>query len=102
MAKGLSYESGRDMPSGMQALAAGKFIELEAAMMLQVLKEVDENCVYCKHASFNTPCLQEAVVPSCKKYQHICTCRECYDNSKYEWCGAAEARKRLTEQKGDK
>lgn len=105
MAKGLSYGSGRDMPPGMQALAASKFIELEAAMMLQVLKEVDIDCQFCKHAGFGAPCLdeeEEELVTSCDKCQHTCSCRGCYDNSKYEWCGATEARKRLTEMKGEK
>ena len=105
MAKGLCYESGRDMPPGMQALAANKMIELEAAMMLQVLKETDIDCQFCRHASFEIPCLdmdEEDMLPSCDICQHVCHCRGCYDNNKYEWCGATEARKRLAEMKGDK
>lgn len=102
MANGLCYESGRDMPPGMQVLAAGKIIENEAAVMLQALKEVDVDCTFCKHAHFDVPCAEEEGLPSCKKCTYECPCRGCHENSKYEWCGATEARKRLAERKGDK
>lgn len=102
MSKGLSYESGRDMPPGMQVLAAGKIIEIEAAVMLQVLKEVDVECAFCKYANFNPPCAEEAAMTTCDKCQYVCPCRGCHENDKYEWCGATEARKRLAKRKEDK
>ena len=102
MTKGLRYETGRDMPAGMQVLAVGKIIENEAAAMLLVLQEVDVDCQFCKHANFNVPCAETETLPRCKECQYVCPCRECHENSKYEWCGAAEANKRLADLKGTK
>ena len=96
MPNGLCYESGREMPPGMQILAAGKIIENEAAVMLQVLKEVDVDCQYCKYAGFNPPCAEEPFLIECGKCRYACPCRDCHENSKYEWCGATEALKRLS------
>lgn len=102
MSNGLSYESGREMPPGMQMLAAGKIIENEAAVMLQVLQEVDVDCRFCKHTYFNPPCAEEPLFIECGKCQYTCPCRGCHENSKYEWCGATEALKRLAGRKGDR
>lgn len=100
MAGGLRYETGREMPPGMQALAANKFIEIEAGVMLQVLKEVDMDCQFCCHASFEVPCAEETPMVFCDKCKYTCPCSGCRDNSKYEWCGAEEARRRLAKMRG--
>lgn len=103
MVNGLCYESGREMPHGMQVLAAGKIIENEAAVMLQVLKEVDVNCQFCKHAGFNPPCAEDTVITPCGACQYPCNCpcRGCHENSKYEWCGATEALRILAVTEGN-
>lgn len=95
MANGLRYESGRDMPPGMQALMADKILEIEAAVMLQVLKLVDVDCTFCKHASVDVPCIENVPMVFCDKCPYTCPCSGCIENSKYEWCGAKEALCRL-------
>lgn len=102
MSNGLCYESGRDMPPGMQVAMAKKIIEEEAKVRLEVVMELDIDCLFCKHATFDTPCIEKEELPDCEKCQCICNCRGCVDNSKYEWCGATEARRRLAETKGAK
>lgn len=95
MANGLRYESSKDMPQGMQALMAEKIVEIEAAVMLQVLKLVDVDCTFCKHASFDVPCIEEVPLVFCDKCPYTCPCSGCIENSKYEWCGSVEAMRRM-------
>lgn len=95
MAGGLRYESGRDMPPGMQVLAAGKMLELEAAAMLQAIKQVDMDCTFCKHANCDPPCTRAVPMVFCNNCGYVCHCKGCVDNCRYEWCGAVEARMRM-------
>ena len=96
MAGGLSYDSGREMPQGMQIAAAKQFLGNEAAAMLAVLKLVDVDCEFCINAWNEMPCadtIPEVWCPECKEQK--CHCCGCTDNSKYQWCGAEEALRRL-------
>lgn len=96
MSGGLRYESGRDMPPGMQIAAAKEFLCREAGAMLAVLQQVDVDCRFCMHTDEEVPCAEEAVLTGCDKCQHTkCKCCDCKDNSKYQWCGAEEAMRRL-------
>lgn len=96
MAGGLRYETGRDMPPGMQIAAAKEFLCREAGTMLAVLQQVDENCEFCVNAGHEYPCSDvtpEDWCPNCKATD--CPCHGCVENSKYQWCGAEEAMRRL-------
>ena len=96
MAGGLRYESGRDMPPGMQIAAAREFLCREAGVMLAALQDVDAECKYCLYASMDTPCTDQAVATACTECEHEqCPCHGCEENSKYKWCGAEKAQKRL-------
>lgn len=101
MANGLTFERGRDMPLGMQILAATKIIEQKADPKLQALMEVDVDCTFCLHATFEPPCADEEPMVFCAKCPDTCPCGGCYENSKYEWCGDEEALRRLAERKGE-
>ena len=98
MAGGLRYDSGRDMPSGMQMAAAKEFLCNEAGAMLAVLKEVDTECRFCVNARTENPCVDSAPENWCPECSYTqCECHGCKNNSKYRWCGAAEALHRLAE-----
>lgn len=96
MGNGLRYETGRDMPPGMQELAAKSILSKEAGVMLQVLKEVDADCTFCARAGMELPCADETPIVLCRECQRMdCPCYGCIENSQYRWCGAEEALKRL-------
>lgn len=102
MAGGLRYETGREMPPGMQELMAKRFVEQlkqnavqNAVVMAEVLKKVDVDCEFCKNAGGNTPCNDDSIAFSCDGCAYDCPCNGCRENSKYEWCGADEALNRL-------
>lgn len=102
MAGGLRYETGREMPPGMQELMANRFVEQirqnavqNAVVMLAVLKTVDMDCEFCKYAGGKMPCAEDSIAFSCDGCQYDCPCNDCRNNSKYEWCGAEEAQNRL-------
>lgn len=123
MAGGLRYESGREMPPGMQELMAKRIIEEivnnaqqvvetcvqvaektvetivenESLVMLAVIKTIDADCSFCKYAGGKLPCEADSIVISCAGCQYDCPCNGCRENSKYEWCGAEEAIRRLPE-----
>ena len=98
MVGGLHYDTGRDMPPGMQEMAARSILSKEAGVMLQVLKEVDADCQFCARAGMEQPCAAETPIPLCKDCQRTeCPCFGCVDNSGYRWCGAEEALKRLSQ-----
>ena len=101
MANGLTFERGRDMPLGMQILAATKIIERKSDPKLLALMDTDVDCRYCIHAVQEKPCLYEELMVPCSKCTHTCICAGCYENSKYEWCGDEEALRRLAERKGE-
>ena len=101
MARGLQYDSGRDMPPGMQVAMARKIIENEVAALMAALKETDADCQFCTHAWNEVPCMDipatdETVFVACGNCPHKeCPCRNCKDKSDYKWCGAEEANRRL-------
>ena len=100
MSNGLRYDSGRDMPPGMQIVAAKQFLCNEAGAMLAVLQHVDKECEFCVNAWKETPCwdsIPDEWCPDCK--EKSCPCCECVGNSKYQWCGAEEAMRRLAAMK---
>lgn len=101
MANGLTFERGRDMPLGMQILAATKIIEQKRDAKELALMDVDVDCKYCIHALQERPCLYEEPMVSCSKCRHTCPCSGCYENSKYEWCGDEEALRRISDMKGE-
>lgn len=101
VANGLTFERGRDMPLGMQILAATKIIEQKTDPKLQALMEVDVDCSFCLHATLEPPCADEVPMVFCTKCPYTCPCSECYENSKYEWCGDEEALRRLADMKGE-
>lgn len=107
MAGGLRYETGREMPSGMQEIFANHIVEeitkREAeqiaceAMLKAALKMVDADCSFCKYAGGKLPCEEESIAFPCAGCQYGCPCNGCRENSQYEWCGAEEALMRLAE-----
>lgn len=113
MAQGLRYEAGRDLPLGMQELLAKHYLgqkvtealTQENAVLLAVLKELDQNCLFCANASNSIvyPCadmnIDDAIaIGGCKKCPHTnCVCNSCENHSKYNWCGAEEALCRLAQ-----
>lgn len=124
MAGGLRYETGREMPPGMQELMAKriieeivnnaqqvvetciqvtektveKIVENESLVMLAALKMVDADCSFCKYAGGKLPCEEHSIVFPCVVCRYSnCPCNGCRENSKYEWCGAEEALRRLAE-----
>ena len=103
MARGLQYDSGRDMPLGMQVAMARKIIEDEVAALMAALKETDADCQFCAHAWNEAPCMDlpidnESFVAGCDNCpQKECACHNCRVKSNYKWCGAEESSRRLTE-----
>ena len=111
MAGGLRYESGRDLPLGMQELLARHYLGQkvtqtliqENAVLMAVVKVLDQNCQFCANTSNSIayPCgdmsIDDAIaLGGCKKCPHTnCACNSCVDHSKYNWCGAEEALSRL-------
>lgn len=96
MSNGLRYESGRDMPQGMQMAAARQFLCQEAGAMLAVLQVVDTDCQFCAYAGATAPCREKEEDYVCKQCGFPqCHCYNCTNNSNYKWCGAEEAMKRL-------
>lgn len=101
MSRGLQYDSGRDMPPGMQVAMARKIIENEVAALIAALKETDADCQFCTHAWNEAPCMDipatdEIIVAGCGACPNEeCTCHSCKEKSNYKWCGAEEANRRL-------
>lgn len=101
MSRGLQYDSGRDMPPGMQVAMARKIIENEVAALIAALKETDVDCQFCTHAWNEAPCMDipatdEIIVAGCGACPNEeCTCHSCKEKSNYKWCGAEEANRRL-------
>lgn len=97
MQNGLRYESGRDMPPGMQIAAAKAFLCSEAGAMLAALQVADTACMFCVN-NRKTNCLGADITPEnwCTECLYTgCACYGCADKSKYHWCGAEEAMRRL-------
>ena len=64
--------------------------------MLAALMEVDVECRFCSRAEAVLPCADETPVPWCRECQRTeCPCFGCHENSRYTWCGAEEALRRL-------
>ena len=96
MAGGLHYDTGRDMPPGMQEMVIKSVLSKEAGVLLQALKNVDVDCRFCARANLELPCADETPIPICKQCQRTeCPCFGCMGNSGYRWCGAEEALRRL-------
>ncbi len=49
------------------------------------LKEADVNCAYCSHKSPPAPCNNGDQEIWCDDCHHDCYCKDCDDNSKWEW-----------------
>ena len=84
------------MPPGMQIAAAKAFLCNEAGAMLAVLQQVDVDCKFCVAAGKEPPCIEDEDEPPCTECMYAqCLCKGCVENSKYQWCGAEEALRRL-------
>ena len=109
MGKGLQYDTGREMPPGMQELLARHYLGQKAtqiltqenAVLMAVLQQIDIDCQFCAHAWFSEPCEilasdEDYDVAGCDQCPHTeCGCHSCRYNSNYRWCGAEEALSRL-------
>lgn len=49
------------------------------------LQEADVNCRYCSYKQPPAPCSQDDEHYTCEDCHHDCYCKDCEDNSKWEW-----------------
>lgn len=60
----------------------------QLAVAVEDLRDVDINCSKCGHKEPVAACLNdEEDYPFCKGCPHDCYCKDCLDNSKWEWQG---------------
>ena len=55
---------------------------------LEDLKQADIDCLKCIHKSPAAPCNSDEEETWCDDCPHDCYCKDCYNNSKWEWEGA--------------
>lgn len=81
-------------------MAAQKIDKLEAelektkALLSQAvadLKDADVNCAYCAHKQPPAPCAENEEHYTCEECHHDCYCKDCDDNSKWEYQKIKEA-----------
>lgn len=69
----------------MATLAHDTQCRLDAA--LTDLRKADDVCCYCAHREPPAPCFEDGKIYECEKCPRECYCKDCIDNSKWEWRG---------------
>ena len=78
--------------TGLNA-AAGRLSEAlihltkERELLISCLKEIDTDCTYCKYNQKPAPCRETESNLECDTCILYCVCKDCKDNSKWEWKG---------------
>lgn len=57
--------------------------------LMKALKTLDKDCAYCKHNMEEAPCAGTASNLECTTCDLDCYCKDCTENSKWEWAGKA-------------
>lgn len=55
------------------------------AAALADLRKADMDCAFCAHKSPPAPCAEEDEHYECEQCPHECYCKDCFDNSKWEY-----------------
>lgn len=74
-------------------MAAQRIQDLSAQLAAAVedLRQADVDCNFCANKETPTPCAEdEEDYPMCKGCPYECNCKECFDNSKWEWRGVQQ------------
>lgn len=76
-------------------MAAQRIEKLEtlSARLVADLKEVDTDCRKCLHNKTPAPCVDSDEEVFCNDCPYGCECKDCYDNSKYEYDTGLELQK---------
>lgn len=56
-------------------------------LLMEQLKKADEGCKFCKHHTETPPCADQYPDFICDGCTFDCICKNCVDNSNWEWCG---------------
>lgn len=83
------HETGRDSAAGKLSEALIHLTK-ERELLIGCLKEIDTECAYCKHNQKAAPCLEKEPTLDCETCTCDCICKDCRDNSKWEWKGMNE------------
>lgn len=51
------------------------------------LRKADDVCCYCAHREPPAPCFEDSEIYECEKCPRECYCKDCIDNSKWEYHG---------------
>lgn len=57
------------------------------ATAVEDLQKTDVVCCYCAHREPPAPCAEDDDHYECEQCPHDCYCKDCFDNSKWEWQG---------------
>ena len=64
--------------------------KVQLAGALEDLKKVDMDCSFCSHNQTPAPCAKDDAHYTCDVCPKDCYCKDCKNNSKWEWKGAAK------------
>lgn len=56
------------------------------------LRKADDVCCYCEHREPPAPCFEDGKIYECEKCPRECYCKDCIDNSKWEYYGLRKER----------
>lgn len=76
------YADGKRMDKLTAELEKTKALLTAAVAELQ---SADVNCTYCSHKHPPAPCSQDDEHYTCEDCPYDCYCKDCKDNSKWEW-----------------
>lgn len=84
-----------DMKKGMDGVKeklSTAFIRLtkDREALIATVKKLDTNCAYCKHNMVTAPCGETDSAMDCGSCNLDCYCKDCDENSKWEWIGEEE------------
>ena len=83
------HETGRSSAAS-QLSEALIHLTKERELLISCLKLIDTDCVYCKHNRKPAPCGDTESNLECDTCILYCVCKDCIDNSKWEWKGMIE------------
>lgn len=83
------HETGRNSAAGKLSEALIHLTK-ERELLIECLKEIDTECTYCKHNQKPAPCGETESSLECDTCILYCVCKDCRDNSKWEWKGMIE------------
>ena len=65
-------------------------LSAQLAAAMEDLRQADDVCCYCAHREPPAPCFEDGEIYECEKCPRECYCKDCIDNSKWEWRGVQQ------------